>query len=415
MRIADVADVRGATVLLDLDGTVVAAGREEVDADAREAVTALREAGNRVLIVSNKRAPGRKERLARSLGIEVLSAPYRKPDPRLRAIVKALPAPYVVIGDRWTTDGAFAKLIGARFIKPKRVTRPDDPLLDRALYALDAAVSFVRLLRPQHYVKNLLVFAPLFFVGAADEPAPRLKAIVAFAAFCCVASAGYALNDVIDVAGDRRHPAKRLRPVASGEISAAAALVTVGVLLAAAHAFVRALPDILPAVAAYVVLTAAYSLWLKRVPVVEMMAFGGFYLLRVHAGGEAVGAALSPWLTLTVLFMALFMVASKRYAERAAERSREVLKAYPEPFLNGLVLMSATLMLVTYALYTVLGTARPYAVYSTLFAVFGAMRYLQLLYGGAQAEFPERLVLADRWLLAASVSWALFMAVIFYP
>jgi hypothetical protein len=112
--------------------------------------------------------------------------------------------------------------------------------------------------------------------------------------------------------------------------------------------------------------------------------------------------------------MALFMVSSKRYAERSADRTREVLKAYPEPFLNALLLVSVTMMLMTYALYTILGTSKPLAVYSTLFAVYGAARYLQLLYGGAQAEFPERLVVSDRRLLATCVLWAGFMTFIFY-
>jgi 4-hydroxybenzoate polyprenyltransferase len=173
-------------------------------------------------------------------------------------------------------------------------------------------------------------------------------------------------------------------------------------------------PEILPSVLAYAALTAAYSLWLKRVPLVELMAFGGFYLLRVVAGGEAAHAPLSPWLTLTVLFAALFMISAKRHAERAAGRARETLAAYPEKFLDGLVLVSATMTLVTYGLYTILGAHRPSAVWTAPVAFFGAMRYLQLLYAGADAEFPERLVLADRMLLGAGAAWIALMTFIFY-
>jgi HAD superfamily phosphatase (TIGR01668 family) len=128
----DVAGLEGATVFLDLDGTVVPPAREDVSEETRAAVEAL-SAKNAVWIVSNRRTPGRKDRLASRFGIKVLAAKYRKPDPRLRGAVAPLPKPYVVIGDRYLTDGLFARLIGARFIQVKRVTGPHDGFLDRFL------------------------------------------------------------------------------------------------------------------------------------------------------------------------------------------------------------------------------------------------------------------------------------------
>lgn len=182
---------------------------------------------------------------------------------------------------------------------------PIPPMLPAALKAM----------RPHQWAKNLLVFFPL--VAAHDySAAGLLMALAAFVAFSLVASSVYLLNDLLDLAADRAHPRKRRRPLASGALPLATGMTLIPVLLAVGLAVSLVLPRVFLAVlAAYYLLTIAYSLWLKRRAIVDICALASLYTLRIIAGGAANDIALSVWLLAMSVFLFFALAAVKRQAE----------------------------------------------------------------------------------------------------
>ncbi len=268
-------------------------------------------------------------------------------------------------------------------------------------------MNVFRLLRPSHWIKNLLVFAPLFFGGALHDAGKGGLAFAAFCAFCLVAGGGYAWNDALDGTEDAAHPEKKSRPVAKGRISPARAgavgfaAVSAGMAAAAAYA-----PAALPAIGAYAALSAAYSLQAKRVPVVELLFFPAFYLARIFAGGAATGIAISNWLVLCVVFISLFFVTVKRTAEKSA--------MYSERFLGRMTVIFGASALMSYGLYSVLGARSPYATYSVIFPIAGVMRYLMLAEREGNGAFPERLMTGDPFIFAVIAGWGAYVYALLY-
>lgn len=279
--------------------------------------------------------------------------------------------------------------------------------------------AWFRLLRPAHWSKNAFVLAGLFFSGAWRDPAPGLKALAAFAAFCLAASAVYAFNDAVDAEKDRRHPEKRLRPVAAGEISPAAALMLAAGLIAAS-ALVSLLggPRLLWAVAAYLVLNAAYTMGLKDRVLIDVFCIASGFILRLLAGTWGVGIEPSQWFLLCTMTLSLFLGFSKRYAElmdgaRDLDEKRAVLRRYSPEFLRVLlgVTLSATLM--TYGLYTtsprtleVHGTSL--LIYTLPLVMFALFRYLYLVMERGYGENTVADVFADRQMAAAILLYVAF-------
>ena len=196
-------------------------------------------------------------------------------------------------------------------------------------------------MRPQQWIKNVLVGAAPFAAGIILHPKPAAQTALAFAAFCLAASAIYCINDVLDAASDRHHPRKRHRPIAAGELSPRTAVLA-GVVLAAA-AIAVATPNALRLVIiSYLVLTVAYSAGLKHQPVIELAIVASGFLLRAIAGGPATGIRLSQWFLIVAAFGSLFMVAGKRLSENlqlgeAASRTRPILARYSASYLRMVI------------------------------------------------------------------------------
>jgi 4-hydroxybenzoate polyprenyltransferase len=179
------------------------------------------------------------------------------------------------------------------------------------------ALAFVRALRVHQWVKNLLVFVPVVLDHKLFHAATMAKAATAFLAFCCAASSAYILNDILDVEADRLHPTKRHRPFAAGTLSPALGMVLMlGLLAIAFTASWSTLPaSFIELLAIYVVLTAAYSLYLKRVAVVDVLLLAALYTLRVLAGIAAAQVRFSTWLLAFSMFLFLSLAFLKRYTE----------------------------------------------------------------------------------------------------
>jgi len=282
-------------------------------------------------------------------------------------------------------------------------------------------------MRPHQWVKNLLVLAPLLFTTHVRELAAWGAALLAFAAFCMVASTIYLLNDAIDKEEDARHPKKRHRPIASGRLPVPVALVGVAVLPLIAAGLSTLLPGAAGAPfivwpSSYLVLNFAYTFRLKRLVVIDCMCIAFGFHIRVQAGAVAIGVDTSHWLLLCTFFFALFLAFCKRYEEvgRQAEASgqtRATMQDYTLPFLNMMIGPLAALSILTYALYTVSpetvarhGTDR--LMYTVPVVTYGVFRYLFLVYRKSEGGDPARLLFRDLPLVLSGVIYVALVLVL---
>jgi 4-hydroxybenzoate polyprenyltransferase len=268
-------------------------------------------------------------------------------------------------------------------------------------------------MRPGEWIKNTLVFAGVLFSGQFDEIGPLVAATITFLAFCGVSSAGYLLNDCHDAELDRRHPKKRHRPIAAGELSVRPALTLAGALVVAALAGSLAAegPLVAGMVAAYGVGTTAYSYGLKTVVIIDVMAIAGLFVLRVIAGAEAVDADPSEWLLLCTGMLALFLGFTKRRQEATSElhsgtETRPVLEHYLIPFLDQMVAMVTAATVMSYAIYAVNSPLIGSKMLATLPPVmYGIFRYLYLIYDRKDTRSTAEILSGDAGMVGAGVAW----------
>ncbi len=257
-------------------------------------------------------------------------------------------------------------------------------------------------------------------------PGAVWHASLAFLSFCALASGLYVVNDWVDRAQDRLHPDKKLRPIAAGEVGGVGAAVLVVVCwLVGGVLAVLAGPEVWPPALAYVVVELAYSFWLKRYVIVDVLVIATGFVLRVVGGAAAINVPVSNWLFLCALLLALFLALGKRRAELVslevsqAHGHRLTLADYSVPLLDQMLTLVAGTCIVAYALYTVapdtvekVGTDQ--MKFTVPFVVYGILRYLYLLHRRGAGGAPERVLLQDRptllnlALYLATVGWVLF-------
>src|SRR4051794_7422829 len=189
--------------------------------------------------------------------------------------------------------------------------------------------------RPKEWIKNVFVFAGLLFSGKFNQSHEVIEAVLTFVAFCLISSAGYFVNDLIDVELDRKHPKKRFRPLAAGELSESTAKLIAPAIaaIAIAIAFSAVNWEVGLMVVGYGVAQVAYSLGLKQIVIIDVMTLAGLFILRVAAGASAVDAHASEWLILCTGFLAAFLGFTKRRQEAVSElhkgtATRPVLEHY---------------------------------------------------------------------------------------
>jgi 4-hydroxybenzoate polyprenyltransferase len=270
-------------------------------------------------------------------------------------------------------------------------------------------------------VKNGFVLAALLFRLPAVAPVEVLLALAAAAAFSLVSSAVYALNDIVDRDTDRRSPARRNRPVASGEVTVAEA----GGVAAACALAAAGLSLLLPwrvgaALAVYALLNLAYSFWLKRIVLIDVMAIAAGFMLRVVAGAAALGVAVTSWMMLTTFFVSLFLGFSKRRAEfvtAGGRPARSVLSEYTAPLLDILIVMSVAITIVTYSLYVIQaaagrGNSAGLLVYTVPLVVYGLLRYLYLVMKRGKGGDVAEVLMRDVPLIATVAVWGIAVVIV---
>ena len=301
-------------------------------------------------------------------------------------------------------------------------TRP--PAAGEAARPTPLLVGLVTSLRPSQWTKNLFVFAGLIFAQQLFTP-KTWTALVAFGLFCALSSAIYLINDVMDYANDRLHPTKRRRPIAAGVLPRPMAVGVAVVLLVGAvlYAFSMSLPFGLVALG-YGVLLTVYSLWLKKMVILDVLTISVGFVLRAIGGAVAIAVEISGWLLICTILMALFLALGKRRHElltlpedRLAHRP--ILAEYNAPLLDQLIAVVTASSLTSYALYTMAPETvvkfHTRLLPATIpFVVYGIFRYLYLLYRKELGGSPAELLLSDRPLLVNAVLWAATVVLIVY-
>jgi 4-hydroxybenzoate polyprenyltransferase len=273
-------------------------------------------------------------------------------------------------------------------------------------------------LRPRQWTKNLLLFAGIVFAAKLGDWWRWLDALAAFAAYCAASSAAYLVNDVRDVPHDRAHPVKRMRPIARGEVSPRLAYGLASALVALAFALVAPLG--LASVAflvGFLALQAGYTLSLKHVVLIDVMAISGLFVLRAAAGAAAVHVRISPWLLLCTALLALFLALAKRRGELVlvgadATPGRPVLEGYSLELVDQLVAIVAACTVISYSLYTFTARDSKAMMVTIPFVVFGVFRYLLLVHRQDLGEEPEEVLLRDVPILVCMAAWAVCAAIL---
>src|ERR671934_1118883 len=284
--------------------------------------------------------------------------------------------------------------------------------------------SLLVALRPRQWTKNGLLFIALAFTLNLQQPTLLLRTIAAFACFCALSSAGYLLNDVVDVEADRAHPTKRLRPIAAGQVpvSLALGLGIALVVVGLGGAFLLGLLFGVLALA-YTLLTAVYSTTLKHIVLLDIFGLAGGFVLRAAAGAVAIDVPILPRLYIATLLGALLIALGKRRTEletlgvEAAVGHRRNLESYSVEFIDQLILVISSAALMTYALYTFSAENLPrnHSMMLTIPVVlYGLFRYLFLVHEGSAGGAPEELLFRDRPLLMAVALWGVLAVAILY-
>lgn len=284
--------------------------------------------------------------------------------------------------------------------------------------------AWFRALRPRQWIKNAFVFAALVFDGQLVVTEAFLRTVLGFLLLCLASSTVYLFNDIVDLEADRRHPVKRKRPIASGELSVRAAAVS-GALLLILSALGGWLlsPAFTAILASYLLLNFLYSYWLKHVPIIDVFAIAAGFLLRVGAGVVLITVErFSPWLYVCTTLLALFIGFGKRRAEIALmahsnNETRRVLDGYTIDLLDQLIVIVSALTIMAYSLYTFSAQNLPdnHLMMLTIpFVIYGIFRYLHLIHVEKLGGAPEELVLRDLPLLGTVALWGTLSTAFLY-
>jgi len=285
--------------------------------------------------------------------------------------------------------------------------------------------SLVRLARPSQWLKNGVVLAALVFSGEATHISALEVTALAVAIFCLLSSSVYVLNDLVDRDKDRRHPLKKGRPIASGQVSPAAAILFCALLLVVALTgawFINWSFFIISL--GYFVLNFSYSFWLKNIVIVDAMSIAVGFVLRAYAGAYAIEVPASKWLLINTLFLALFLAFGKRrhelvFLEDDAASHRTILSKYSPYLLDQLIGIVTASVVVVYMLYTFspevstkLGTENLFL--TIPFVIYGIFRYLYLIHQEEKGGSPTRVLISDRPILVNVILWLATVVLVLY-
>lgn len=298
-------------------------------------------------------------------------------------------------------------------------------------------ISLIKALRPNQWVKNFILFAAIIFNGKLFEPQYFIPSSIGFLIFCALSSSSYLFNDIIDLQHDQLHPEKSKRPLAAGLIPlnvASEAAFLLG-FLGLIAAFIFSAMFFLVALS-FISLHILYSTVLKKHAILDILSIAFSFILRAFAGEVITAYHLPFWLFLTILFVAIFVAATKRHAEliREGGRARPTLFQYKEHLLDFYTSMFGSSAILSYALFTFVeeplqfnapfrklllnflpqALERKWMIITIPFIIYGLMRYAQLAYEGTAGERPEKIITTDVPLIVSILLWGLMVITILY-
>ena len=278
--------------------------------------------------------------------------------------------------------------------------------------------DYLKLIRVKHYLKNLLIFFPLFFSSNLFKVDLLIKTILAFLSFSFACSIIYIINDINDKEKDKLHEKKKHRPIASGKISIKKAYATVFVLsLLSIICFIISKADIKIAIYTliYIVINLFYSFGLKNIPLIDISILVSGFLIRVLYGGAIIDVEVSNWLYLTVISMAFYLVIGKRRNEITSSKkeTRKVLKYYTKEFLDKNMYMFLALSIVFYSLWSTLGIDNSLFKYTSIFVILILMKYSLNVESDSLGD-PIEVILSDKILILLGIIYALYCFTVLY-
>jgi decaprenyl-phosphate phosphoribosyltransferase len=285
--------------------------------------------------------------------------------------------------------------------------------------------NILLLLRPYEYVKNLFIFLPLFFAFRITNLELLTNTLIAFVAFSLAASGNYIFNDCYDLDEDRLHPRKKDRPLASGVVDKRTALFIMVILLAAGGGLMTVCSfEAAGILGLYVLMNVAYSVYLRHIAILDVTIIALGFVLRLYVGAAVTGITLTMWIIVITFLLALFMALAKRRDDvllflDTGRKHRKVIDGYNIRFLDGAMTIMASVVIVSYILYT----TSSYAIekmhsgnlyFTAIFVILGILRYLQISLVENNGGSPTQIILKDRFIQITIIAWILSFSWIMY-
>jgi 4-hydroxybenzoate polyprenyltransferase len=280
-------------------------------------------------------------------------------------------------------------------------------------------------MRMQQYIKNIFIFAPLFFMIKITDVELLVNTVIAFVAFSLTASAIYILNDYNDIEEDRQHPKKKYRPLASKAISKFQALFIMVILFIVGFTLMLSLSvEAFGILAIYVILNLAYIFRLKHISILDITIIAIGFVLRLFVGSAVTGIELSMWIVIMTFLLALFMALAKRRDDvliylDTGKKMRKVIDGYNLQFLDNAMAIMASVIILAYINYTtspevVMRVGSDYLYLTALFVIVGLMRYLKIVFVFKNSGSPTSIVTKDLFIQLILIGWVLSFAWILY-
>jgi 4-hydroxybenzoate polyprenyltransferase len=280
-------------------------------------------------------------------------------------------------------------------------------------------------LRPRQWAKNIVFFAALIYSQNFFNPYLLSVTLAAVFVFCVASSSLYLINDCLDIDRDRKHPVKKLRPIAAGRLPVSTSILIAGVLMAWSVVMAFVLNrNFFYLLTVYLLIELAYSAYLKKVVILDILCIASGFLIRVLGGAAVIDVPISSWLLICTTFLSLFLALGKRRSEMVlldddAREHRQVLSEYSLSFIDQMITIVTASTIFSYVLYTLAPeTVHKFNTqnleYSAIFVIYGIFRYLYLIYQKKEGGAPERILFSDKPLLINFILFALVVIAVIY-
>lgn len=297
----------------------------------------------------------------------------------------------------------------------------------KAIQSTGKVNALFLLMRPSQWVKNIILFLPVFFAQEMADLDRLQNVAILFAGFCMLTSGVYVFNDLMDAKEDRLHPAKQFRPIAARKVSPEEAIAFMFLLYGISALFFSLLhisSNLIWLLAGgYILLNLAYTLFLKQVQIIDAMIVACGFIIRLEAGAAAGEIELSHWLIIMTFILSLFLAFAKRRDDlrnfmETGQISRKNITGYTIDYLNVILSFLSSIIAVTYILYTlspeVTARSSEYLYVTVPFVLAGIMRYLQIILVEKSNCNPTDILLQDRTLQLTVAGWFIVFALLIY-